>query len=109
MQRIERVADFVCHAGGKQCQSLHALTFDSGDRLRASLRGIMHDQCDATAATRLSIQWSCVDAEKAGARIMDFQVVTHDKRAAARVTARERLPIEIREPLIYGLPFEPLV
>ena len=44
VQRVERIPDFVCHAGGKQRERLHPLAFNGFKGLLPRLGGVVQNE-----------------------------------------------------------------
>ena len=90
VQRVERIADFVRHAGGQQSQRLDALAFNGLKGFLPRLGRIMQNQRHAGTAGGFAIQRRGVEPQKARTRIIHFKFVPRDAPAALRGQSRER-------------------
>ena len=95
VQRVERIADFVRHAGRQQRQRLDPLAFDGFKRFLPRLGGIVQNQRHAGTALRLAVQRRGVKAQKTRARIAHFKFVMRDAVPPVRTRRGETSPIPV--------------
>ena len=92
VQRVERIADFMRHAGRQQRERLDALAFDGLKGFLPRLGRVVQNQRHAGTAGGFAIQRRGVKPQKARTRIMHFKFVPRDVPAALAVEARDFLP-----------------
>src|SRR5262245_11882108 len=95
VQCIERIPDFVRHAGGKQRQRLNAFALDGLERLLSCFGRIVQNQGQPRSPLAFSVKRRCVEPKKAWSRIAQFELMPGNFLAAGAVQFREFLPIEI--------------
>ena len=99
VEGVERIADFVGHAGGQQGEGMNALAFDGFKRLLARLGVVVQNQRHAGTAARFAVQRRGVKAQELRARIADFKLVAGDARPAFGGLGRDAFPIQLRQEL----------
>ena len=97
VQRVERIADLVRHAGRQQRQRLDAFALDGLERLLPRLGRVVQNQRHAGAAPGFAIQRRGIKPEKSRARILDFKFMAEEVRAAGLIGAGNLLPIQFRQ------------
>ena len=94
VQRIERISDFMRHAGRQQCERLDALAFNGLEGFLPRLGGIVQNERDAGTAGGFAIERRGVKTQKARTRVIHLKFVPGDVPAALAVKAREFFPVE---------------
>ena len=97
VQRVERIADFVRHAGRQQRQRLDAFAFDGFKGFLPRLGRVVQNQRHAGTARGFAIQRRGVKPQKTRTRIMHFKFMPHDALAAGVIRLRNLLPIQFRQ------------
>ncbi len=88
VQGVERVADFVGHAGRQQRQGMNALALDGFKRLLPRLGGVVQNQGHAGAALGVAVQRRGVKPQEARARIGHLKLVAVDPLPPSAVEGR---------------------
>ena len=85
VERIERIANFVCHACGQQCQGLASLILDCRKCFLTRLRGVVKNQRHTTPTTFFGVKRGSVDMKESLSRIVNFKFVSRDALSACAI------------------------
>ena len=99
VERVERIADLMGHAGRQQRQGLDALAFDRLEGFLPGLGGVVQDEREPGTSLGIAIERRRVEADETGLRIGDLEFMPDNARAALDVQFAEPLPIQLRQEL----------